>query len=272
MAKQHSAGALKRNSKVYLVPLAKMRVPTAGVAQREFRPAWGTKLAKHLELENLGLVVVNLRDGIFWIIDGQHRVYALKENGFSNDSLECEVFENLTDEEMAAIFVARNTRKAVPAMDHFLVSCTAGDARALSIRRAVESNGARVGRNKDSGDVTCVTALGAVYDSAGETVLGQVVRTLRHAFDGDSNAFDRQVVQSLGLVFNRYNGRTNERALIEALSGVQHGAMALIRRARSQRERTGNELALCLASVIVDVYNKHVKPANRLPAWWKAAA
>lgn len=272
MAKQPSNTGLKRTSKVYLVPLAKMRVPTAGIAQREFRPAWGTKLAKNLELASLGLVVLNLRDGIFWIIDGQHRIYALRENGFKEDSLECEVFENLTDEEMAAIFVARNTRKAVHALDHFLVSCTAGDPRALSIRRAVESNGSRIGRNKNAGDVTCVNALASVYDAAGEVVLGQVVRTLRGAFHGDAWGFDRLLVEGLGQVFNRYNGHTNEKALIESLSNVQHGARTLIRRAQSQRERTGNALTLCVAAAIVDVYNKHMKPASRLKSWWKEAA
>lgn len=268
-----SEDALRRTSKVFMVPIPKMRVPPAGIAQREFRPQWGDKLAKELELGAIGIPVMNLRGGIFWVIDGQHRIYALKENGLGNESLECEVFEDLTDEQMAAIFRARNTRKSVAPIDNFLVACTAGDKRALSIRRAVESNQCRIGRERAHGQVSCVQALGKVYDAAGESVLGQVVRTIRDGFEGDEYGFDAQMVQALGMVYNRYNGRTNEKQLIARLSDVQHGPRAILRRGAAMREKTGNLVAQCIAAVIVETYNKGAKkPAERLPSWWSDAS
>jgi uncharacterized iron-regulated protein len=104
-------------------------------------------------------------------------------------------------------------------------------------------------------------------------VLGQVVRTIKNAYAGDPTAFDGSVIEGLGLVFNRYNGRTNEKDLALRLSATQHGVRGLLRRAESQRERTGNQKSQCVAASVVDIYNKGVGPraGSRLPSWWKEA-
>ena len=59
-----------------------MRVPKAGTAQRPFNKAHGDTLAAHLDLEKVGYPVINLANGVPWILDGQHRIYALRQNGF----------------------------------------------------------------------------------------------------------------------------------------------------------------------------------------------
>ena len=59
------------------VPIAKMRVSPR--AQRTFSPAHAAALAASFDLEAMGYPVVNLRaDGLFYIVDAQHRVEALK--------------------------------------------------------------------------------------------------------------------------------------------------------------------------------------------------
>src|SRR5215471_18814394 len=91
----------RRPSKIRPVPLGLMRTPPALITQREFKKAHGDRLAAELDLDKLGYPVMNLRDGIYWVLDGQHRVYALRENGFDDkDTLDCEVYEGLTDAQM----------------------------------------------------------------------------------------------------------------------------------------------------------------------------
>ncbi len=267
MAKQPS----RKPSKIRPVPIGQMRIPPALITQREFRPAWGAKLAADLDLNKLGYPIINHRDGICWVVDGQHRIYALKENGFGEkDALDCEVYEDLTDAEMAEIFLGRDTRKPIPLYDKFHVACTAGRKRERDIQRAIESNGQKIGRNRGDG-ISAVGALSTVYDRSGDVVLGQVVRTINLGFGGDPLAFDRAVIEGLGLVFNRYNGRTNEKQLGARLSELRHGAREILRKAETMRERTGNQKKQCVAAVVVDVYNKGMGPrdAHRLPSWWK---
>src|SRR5688572_17641423 len=210
MAKQPSKTATSRSSKIGRVSIAKMRVPPAGVSQRKFSKAQGEEIAANLDLDKLGLPIVNVRDGIPWVLDGQHRIYAMKENGFENYEIECEIYENLTDAEQADIFLGRDDRRPINVFEKFQVACTAERKRETDIRRTVESNGLKISQNKEAGSVGAVSALGKVYDRAGSVVLGQSLRTIRDAFGGDPNAFDGQLIQGLGLIFNRYNGKTDE--------------------------------------------------------------
>jgi hypothetical protein len=264
----------RKPSKIRPVPIEKMRVPPALVAQRQFRKAHGDKLAADLDLDKLGFPIINHRDGIYWICDGQHRVYALKQNGFEKDVLDCEVYENLSDAEMAEIFLGRDDRRAIQPFDKFHVACTAGRVRENDIRRMVESNGLKISQSRTENSIGAVGALGKVYDRSGEVVLGQVLRTLKHAYLGDASAFDGKLVEALGLVFNRYNGKTNEKDLAARLSTVHGGLTGLLRRAESLRERTGNDKAQCIAATVVDVYNRGAGPRakGRLADWWKQEA
>lgn len=270
MAKQPS----RRPSKIRPVPIAQMRVPPALVTQREFRQSHGDHLAAELDLNKIGYPVINHRDGIFWVLDGQHRIYALKQNGFEKDVLDCEVYESLTDSEMAEIFLGRDDRRAIPLYDKFHVACTAGRRRENDIRRAVEGNGLRIGRTKEENTIGALGACGKVYDRSGDVVLGQVVRTIKKAFTGDPAAFVPEMIVGIGLVFNRYNGRTNEHDLAARLAASSRGVRGIIQRAESQRERTGNQKALCVAATVVDIYNKQLgtRDAKRLPPWWKENA
>lgn len=269
MAKQPN----RKPSKIRPVPIGQMRIPPALVTQREFRKAHGDRIAADLDLNKLGYPIINHRDGIYWVVDGQHRIYALKENGFGDkDVLDCEVYEGLTDAETADIFLGRDARKPIPLYDKFHVSCTAGRKRERDIQRAVEANGQKIGRNRSDG-ISAVGALGTVYDRSGDVVLGQVVRAINVGFGGDPMAFDRAVIEGLGLVFNRYNGRTNEKDLGARLSDLRQGARELLRKAEAIRVRTGNQKKQCVAAAVVDIYNRGKAPRDphRLPAWWKEA-
>jgi hypothetical protein len=269
MAKQPN----RKPSKIRPVLIGQMRIPPALVTQREFRKAHGDRLAADLDLNKLGYPIINHRDGNYWVLDGQHRLYALKQFGFGDkDALDCEVYEDLSDAEMAEIFLGRNDAKPVPLYDKFHVACTAGRKRERDIQRAVEANGQKIARNKEDG-ISAVGALATVYDRSGDVVLGQVVRTINLGFNGDPMAFDRAVIEGLGLVFNRYNGHTNEKQLGAKLGELRQGARELLRKAEAIRVRTGNQKKQCVAAAVVDIYNKNLGPrdSKRLPSWWKDA-
>src|SRR5262245_52942112 len=231
----------RRPSKIRPVPINLMIVPAAFTSQRPFIPSHGDDIAKALDLNMLGYPIVNHRDGKHWLCDGQHRVYALKENGFTNDVLDCEVYENLSDEEMAQLFLGRDRRKAISPFVKFHIGCTAGYAREDAIRRVVESNGLKISRNKTENCIAAVGALIKIYDSSPtkDTAVGWCVRVARFAFSGDPLGFDGFVLEALGLIQNRYNGRAAEKDIIAKLQTIPLGIRGLLRRAESRRDRTG---------------------------------
>ena len=261
-------------SKVRPVSMPLMRVPPALVTQRPFRASRGNYLRANLDLDKLGLPVINHRDGIYWILDGQHRIYALRENGLGDGLLDCEVYENLTDAEMADIFLGRGNTLPISPFDKFHIACTAGHDRETGIRRAIESQGVKIGRTKEENTVSAVSACGNVFDLGGPIVLGQVMRVIKNGFSGDPAAFDSSLIVGLGHVFNRYNGRTEEKDLTTRLAATPQGVRGLMRRAEAQRERTGNQKTQCVAATIVEIYNKGAGPKakDKLPSWWSEAS
>jgi len=256
-----------------MVPINEMRTPPALVTQRRFRKAHGDRLAAELDLNKLGLPVVNLRDGVYWLVDGQHRVYALRQNDFKDELLECQVFEDLTDAEMADTFLGADDRKPVHPFDKFHIACTAGRARELDIQRTVETQGLKITQNgADENSIGAIGALGKVYDRSGASVLGHVLRALRDAYGGDPKGFDAGIIDGVGLVFNRYGERLNTTELARTLTEASTGARGLLRRAEAQRQRTGNQKAQCIAATVVDIYNRGTDRTHRLPSWWKEHA
>lgn len=269
MSKQHKP----RRSKVRPVAVAQMRVPPALVTQRPFKKSQAEEYAANFDTDKFGFPIMNLRTGVYWICDGQHRIAAWKIFIAPGDPgcVDCEVYENLTDAEMAEIFLGRDQRRAVAPFVKFHIACTAERPRECDIRRVVETCGLKIGREREEKNVGAVGSLGKVYDNCGPVVLGQTLRTIDKAYSGDPVAFDGRVIEGLSMFFNRYNGRTNEKDLAAALSQTQHGVLGLLRRAESQRERTGNSKIQCLAATAVEIYNKTVPRQKRLPSWWKAA-
>lgn len=259
--------------KVRPVPIREMRVPPVQIIQRRFSKSQAEEYAANFDPNKLGIVAVNFRDGIYWVVDGQHRVAALKLFFAPNDPgvIDCSVYADLSDQEMAELFLGLNTRRTVNQFDNFMVSCTAERALETSIRRVVEANGLRIKQSADADCISAVSSLRRVAERHGTTVLGQSLRALRDGLTGDAKAFDGQLVVGMALVYGRFNGKTNEKRMAEALSDVPRGAATLLGKANSLVFKTGNHKTQCIAAVLVDTYNKRVGPrsSERLPSWWK---
>jgi hypothetical protein len=262
----------RRGSKVRPVPVAEMRFAPVLVTQRKYKRAQAEEYAAHFDLDKLGIPIVNHRNGVYWILDGQHRIGALRI--FFGDSdpgmLDCEVYEDLTDAQAADIFLGRDDRRAIATFEKFHVACTAERGRECDIRRVVEANGLKVSQSKAAHCISAVSAIGEVYDRAGSTVLGQTVRTLDNAYGGDALAFDALMIRGVGHVFNRFNGKTQEKHLTIQLAQLPRGVRGVLQRAEALRQRTGAPQVQCVAATIVEVYNKGTRQVGqRLPSWWK---
>ena len=261
------------DSRVYPVPIAKIETQVSGDTQRRFDPAWGKKLSAELDLNKIGTVVVNLREGRFLTIDGQHRVFALTDNGFTDPGcvIDCRVYENLTDEQMAGMFVDLNNTKHVSSFQKFRSSLKNARPRETAIAGVVELNDCKISQLHEDRCISSVSALYRIYDRSGPEVLGRVVRVLRDSFEGDPSAFDSTLMDGTGMVFHRYDGRVNEQMMIRQLGGSTRGVRGMLRRAEVVRARLGTIKTQCVASVVVEAYNKGVgaRSRKRLPPWWK---
>jgi hypothetical protein len=260
-------------SKIYGVPYTLLRRP--GFLQKEFNTARADRMAANFNLEGLGRLVVNHRDGFFDIIDGCHRHYALGKNEFTKYDIPCEVYEGLTDDEMARIFLLLSARRVMSAYERFNVNVEANTARECDILRVVNGLGLKISRAKSNGCISAVSALVKVYDLGGGALggaklIGHVLRTLNGAYDGDPAAFDGQLILGAAFVSNRFNGRVQEKALIEKLAALPNGVRGILQKAEALKAKTGHEKSQCISAVLVELHNRGLAHKDRLPSWWKS--
>ncbi len=253
-----------RRSKLTWVRLGDLHVSTR--AQREFKEQHAAAIAAKFDLEALGFPVVSKRGGGYWVVDGQHRVAALRMVGFADsDRIQVECYEDLSEAEEAELFLARDERKKVGTLDRFRIGVVAGRDEDKDIDKIVQDLGFRVEHAKREGSIGAVQALRFAYQLDPE-VLRRSVRLLGTAFDGDPHAFTQELIKGSALVCQRYNGSLNDDKAVAKLAGLKGGPVVIKRKAAKLRLATGHSLAYCTAGAIVETLN--AGGGTKLDSWW----
>lgn len=263
-----SNSKVEREARLRWVPIAAMKIPP--VAQREkINRARVDHIAANLDLEQIGTPTVNERGGTFWIIDGMHRVEALKEHGWGDQQIQCWTYVDLTDDEMAERFLKLNDTLSVNAMDKFRVGVHAGREVECDIDRIVRAQGMTVSTNQTPGAIKAVGTLRTIYGRGGSKTLARTLRLVGESF-GDAG-LEAKVLDGVSLVAQRYNGELDEQRLVERLSGARGGVSGLLTLAGVTRKQTGASWGQCVADATVQTYNRG-RGGKKLPDWWKADA
>lgn len=254
---------------VEYVRLGSMAVPAD--AQREFKQRWSDKILAEFDLDRFGLPVVSERRGTYYILDGQHRVDAMRRwlgDGWEDQRIECRVFHDLTEREEADFFDRLNDVLPVTTYERFRIRVNAGREAETRIKKVVEAQGLNISKGRaKSGAVCAVGTLRKVYVRAGEDVLGRSLRIIRDAF-GDAG-FESPVIDGVAHLCQRYDGVLDEREAILRLGKVHGGVKGLLNMAAKLNENFGGTRSHAVAGACVDVINqKRKRGQQRLPSWW----
>lgn len=263
------------NSRIKTVQLSELRISSA--AQREFDHAWGAKLAETFDIDKVGTFTVSHRDGIYWIVDGQHRFHALTTwakaefgDEWGDWTIEVWAHEGLDERKEAELFLAFNDRKNVTGLDKFKVGVTAELPVPTDINRVVLSLGLRVAADRRVGTVSAVGTLEKIYQSGGPVLLRKSLETLRDAWDGAD--FASNALYGVALFIGRYEGRYKPERLVKQLSALRNGSKSLEQHAYKIKDQYGSTHAVSHAAAITDQYNRGLRGTNSLGSWWKSTA
>jgi hypothetical protein len=249
------------------VPLLKIRVNP--LAQREMVQARVDKLVAEFDPEQLGAPTVNARAGHYFVIDGQHRMEALKTwlgDDWEKQQVQCFCYEGLSEEEEAEIFLKLNDTLAVSAYAKFKVAVQAGRPDESEINRIVQQCGLRVSLDKNHGAVSAVGTLVRIYRRSDPQTLARTLLIIRDAY-GDAG-LEAMVLDGLSLVCQRYNGQLDDSALVTRLSKAHAGVAGLLNKAEVLRQQTGNPKGHCVAAAAVEIHNG-TRGGKKLPSWWR---
>ena len=131
-----------------------------------------------------GTIIVGKRDGVFWVIDGQHRVAAAKRRS-DIKTLPCLVFESASIAQEAQGFLDANTgRRPVFSTDKYRAALAADDSTAVKFNGICSRLGIRVSVTTNKArDLKCVAwALSRTKEDAAmlETVLDAAIDVSGH--------------------------------------------------------------------------------------------
>lgn len=260
---------VERTARLRWVALDIMKINP--LAQRDLNQARVDRLVTEFDPEHMGHPTVSMRDGSAFVIDGQHRIEALKAwlGEWQGQSVMCEVYEGLSEADEADLFLRRNDYLAVHAFDRFRTAVNAGREAEADIDRIVRAHGLVVSRDAIPGAVAAVGTLRRIYHRHGPSTLARTLEITRDAF-GDPG-LTAPVLDGIGLLCGRYNGELDKDTAVQKLAKVNGGVNGLLGAAERLRRQTGNYKSHCVAAAAVEIINSG-RGGQKLPSWWKSAA
>ena len=257
-------------------------IPLASIVTEEYQRVMNMRnvagIVKHFDPAKLGVLVVSHRkDGTYAVLDGQHRLTALRQLGYT--ATNCIVLEGMSIREEADYFRRQNENKqSLRIADTFNASVWAEDEESLQIKQLMDRYSFRHGK---SGQPMCICAIGALQQiirQFGVEALDRTLACIAATWPRDTTILRREMLAGLGEFWKRY---------APVLTVEQFEARMRLRmpmdlyqevRRRTQGKSTpvtafSKSIRFVTCAVLVDAYNKGLRTGskNRLKLEWDMA-
>ncbi len=212
-------------------------------------------------------IVVSFRDGKFNVVDGQHRIAAMRRmNGGEEVMVVCKIYSGLTYEQEAALcYKLDKAKKRLSLAQSANALAESGtDAEISTIKSLVERNGFVWALGRKTGRPNEIGSTRAVINAwrlLGSSEFAHLLVLLRCAWDGDPRSLTSFVITGMALFLKTYAVEMDDRAFVRQLSKVDPDE--IIR--RGKLDYSTSNTALRYARVILEKYNSQRKNDRKLP-------
>lgn len=231
--------------------------------QSPVKEAQVKKIVRDFEPNKLHTIVVNRRDnGLFYVIDGQHRVEALKRLGIL--SIEAAIHNGLTVEQEAEMYLGINDRPTKTPNSKGKSALRFNDPEAVEIDKTVSNVGLQIDYDKQNntlGYIHAYQALKTVNKKYGPTHLEIVLTVIRKSFGAESRNFQGFIIQGFSKFIETYNDEINLSELVNRLEVLQLDGLLTEINKNKAGFSTKKE---CLPFTLADIYNKNRRKNNKL--------
>lgn len=247
------------NQAIRLLPLGALQV---GGYQRPTNTAQVEKIAAHFDEAKLGLPIVSARDGQYHLLDGAHRVAALRKIGYTHAL--CNVLSGLTYRDEAEYFRTQNQNtRQLTKYNLFKAGLESGDELCVEIDRITRANGFAVGMSfRSFNNISAIYALTTVCTVYGYGTLDETLKLLRATWEGINNVTRREFLVGTAEFVHRF-GPANfaERMRLKSIAEIWQDYLA----ESSHSNRTSSDPAMrkAFCRVLVRHYNKGLSANSR---------
>jgi hypothetical protein len=243
-------------------------------AQRPYDERWAKSIADDFDPDKFDPIVVTKPngEGIYHIIEGQHRRHALRMfaarcNGVTSPDDEqapCRVIDEADPARAAEIWLGINAgRKPVPPIVKFNVAVIANRPIEVAINRCIHRVGFKVSANKQKDTISAVSALRMIYNRHGIITLEQTLKVLRYLWDGDPQAVTSPMLRGFAMFMNEFGDNVAQKRLRQQV-GFEYSPYAFHQAAEARKVSTREPTDEAISELIIREYNKGLKDDSRL--------
>jgi hypothetical protein len=177
------------------IPISHMDVYTYNdilIYQRIINPKQIKEMVADWKPNSVGTPEVSFRNGVYWLIDGNHRRVAAAQLGFTH--LDCKVHTDLTIDEEARMFVTMNGKRTAPSIgDLFKAKLAYHDASAVALRNTIENEcGLQLklnGKSTETG-IPLTATLYKMWENGGHDEFKKTIETIKSIWLGYPKAWN----------------------------------------------------------------------------------
>ena len=229
------------------------------------------KLVREWDPRLLTPLVVSYRDGRYNLVDGQHRVCAMrKKNGGKDVTALCRVYHGLTYEQEAELYYKLDRAKGHLRMAHATKALveSGADAEIIEIKRLLENAGFVWALDKPTGEAFEVEATHAVinaYRLLGGAAFSRMLELTARTWHGAPSSVKASFLSGMALFLKTYETELDDDVFIKRLSAID--PEEILRRGKA--DFSTNKAALRFARVILGKYNSQQRGGRKLPYRFK---
>ena len=232
--------------------------------QRVTNPKQVESIVKHFDEAKLGALTVSLRDGKYYIIDGAHRLSALRSLKFTHAL--CEILTGLTHEQEADYFRRQGEdKRALKPVDLFKAGIIAGDENCIKINEIVKSNSFQIGfSNNNFYLLGAVHALFSITKDYGYEVLDDTLCLIANTWAGIGRATSGAVLLGVAEFVHRYGVLEFDKRLCDCFGSVWFEYREVMRGAQYTLKARKY-----FCRILVDHYNKGLGAKSKKRLKWE---
>ena len=224
-------------------------------------------LIKHWDDRLLDPLVVSFRDGRFYVVDGQHRISAMKRmNGSANVMVPCKVYSGLTYEQEAELYYKLDLAKTHLTMAQSTKALLESGVNKdyTEIRRLIEAAGFRWMLEKKAGaaknEILATRAIFSSYKTLGADAFSRMLALLKRTWDGVPDSLSAMMISGMTLFLKTYDKELDDKTFTQRLAAV--APLEIIRRAKADFSTSRNDLRC--GRVLLEKYNGGQRGGRKL--------
>ncbi len=202
--------------------------------QRPLSESHIRKTVDEFDIFQINPVKVSRRNGINFVIDGQHTTEIIATVSGSRDTpVWCMVYEmQYVDEARTFANQQKHVKSLVP-YETFKAHIEAGDPKQMMIKSIVESYGLKITSTQQLNGVCAISTLERIYDKYGQGVMDSALRLAVETWEGESNSLSGNMLMAIARILVAYGDSLKEDVFKDHVGMVS--VKSIIRTAKERR-------------------------------------